>query len=244
MAVFIVGIYLLLRSSKETVIPKEIENEVTQLTLVVDKSLVTDINYTIPTKYTTFDVFYPQFKNASSLFNEKIEDLVMGEIANHSKISEENWKGRYNTRAPGEKISEFPPNDEKYSLSISWVPIQLNKNFISGLLVFSGYVGGAHGYENVISLNYNVKNQKKITLADLFPDDPQYLKTISEFARKDLRLQFGKNVEEDMLLAGTTPEQINFNVFTFTDDKITFYFNQYQVAPYAMGQSSVSMPRN
>ncbi|OGI90415.1 hypothetical protein A2911_01600 [Candidatus Nomurabacteria bacterium RIFCSPLOWO2_01_FULL_40_15] len=175
---------------------------------------------------------YPQFKNVPNEFNKKIEETVLG---------------YFSAQVPGDDYTESPPEEysprEKYEFNSSWTPVQVNESFISFLLRFGGYTGGAHGYSSLTSFNYDVKNQKEIALRDLFPSDPNYLKTISGYARKDLRLQFGKNVEEDMLLAGTELDEINFSVFTFTGDEITFYFNQYQVAPYSMGQFTVTMPR-
>lgn len=238
--------------SKE--IPKEVEVE--KPTSLIDKSLVEEKTIQESTEYATFDVSYPEFKNVSSSFNKKIEDLVMEEIDNHKEISEENWKARYETKLPGDKISEFPTKAEKYQLSISWKGVQVNENFVSIIIVFNGYTGGAHGYENIISFNYDVLNKKEITLSSLFSSDPNYLKTISEFSRNDLEKQFRKRLnvktKEDeanfkdsvvpMILEGTMPEEANFSIFTFVPDAVTFYFAQYQVAPYAMGGSSVTMP--
>ena len=224
---------------KEQEKPAEAEKPVAKL---VDQSLV-EIRHseelTKDADYATFTISYPKFKNASSQFNDKIEEMVKNTILDLSK----------NKGIPGAK--------EKYQLDVSFEPVQANNNFISSTLSFAGDSGGAHGYKYSVSFNYDVKKQKEIKLADLFPKDPGYLKTISEFSRRDLTAQFHKKLNiktktdeqnfadsvAPMLESGTTPEEVNFSVFTFTPDKITFYFNEYQVAPYAMGESRVTMPR-
>lgn len=224
---------------------------------VVDKSLYEEKSYTEPTRYATFKVFYPQFKNASAKFNEEIEDLVVRKIESHKKDSENILGERYENQLPGEDTTEFPTEEEKFSFDVSWKPTQVNDKFISFILIVSGYTGGAHGYENLASFNYDVVNKKEITLADLFLGDQDYLKTISEFSRKDLQAQFHKSLnvktKEDevnfkdsimpMLLNGTMPAPENFSIFTFTTNSITFYFAQYQVGPYTMGEPKVTIPR-
>jgi len=255
--VVIGGFYLIARNhTKEVpndlVAPKEFVDSP-----LVDMSLVEEKTYIKSTQYAVFDVKYPQFKNASMEFNERIGNLVDKGIENHTVDSKENWKARYETKQPGDDITEFPTEDQKFQFNMTWKPVQLNKDFISILVSFGGYTGGAHGYQNMVSYNYDVVGKKDLTLADLFPNDPNYLKTVSEFSRKDLLIQFRKNLEiktkqdeaealtpiMDMLIDGTLPVAENFRVFTFTGDAITLYFTQYQVAPYAMGEFTVVMPR-
>ncbi|MEO5635083.1 MAG: DUF3298 domain-containing protein [Candidatus Paceibacterota bacterium] len=224
---------------------------------IIDKSLVEEKKFNELNTYATFNVTYPQFKNVSTDFNQKIADIVNAGIENHKKDSGDNWKARYDTKLPGEKISQYPPAADKYPFSVSWEPAQLNSSYISFILIISGFSGGAHGYQNIVSFNYDVKNQKEMTLSDLYPNDPNYLKTVSAIAYKDLYAQFHtrlniktkadeqnfKDSVVPMLTAGVVPTAENFSVFTFTPKTITLYFSEYQVAPYAMGQSKVIITR-
>ena len=258
---FIAGGYFLVKSrlkekvAEENTVPNtETEGEAPKL---IDRSLITERIYKEPDTYAVFDIVYPQFKNAGAEFNKKIEDLVMEGVAFHKEVSADNWQSRFDTKQPGEKIGEFPKASEKYSLSISWKPTQVNNDYVSILLIANGYTGGAHGYKSMISFNYNVADKEEVTLAELFPSDSKYLETISEFSREDLEAQFrkvlGVKTKEDeknlkdsiipMLLLGTEPDEINFSTFTFTKDSATFYFAEYQVAPYAMGTFKITMPR-
>lgn len=239
------GIYLFTKnkSSYQVEDKEEKSSEEERITLLVNPALSENKTYREPTTYATFDVAYPQFEDASDEFNQKIEDLVMEGVVNHARDAEDNWKARFETKSPGEKISEFPEEKEKLQFYVSWTPVQVNKNFVSILLRLGGYTGGAHGYQNIASFNYDIIGEKEITLSDLFSSDPNYLKTVSEFARKDLHRQFKGGANEEMLLAGTESKIENFSVFTFLPDAITFYFAEYQVAPYAMGGSEVTMPK-
>jgi len=250
----IVGGYFLLRDKgvEETKVPDG-ERTGEKVEALVDESLVEEETYTEPDQYATFNVAYPQFKNVGAEFNSQIRNAVIDAIADHKRSSADSWQGRYKTQLPGEKISEFPAEEEKYSLNISWDPIQVNKQFISFTLFLEAYTGGAHGYITITSFNYGVIKKEEVRLTDLFPNDKNYLKTVSDFARKDLLNQFRKQLEiknkadeEDimpLLLSGTAPDLENFSIFTFTPEQITFYFTEYQVAPYAMGSFTVSMLR-
>lgn len=253
-AIFAGVIYSLVRSNQEPKVELPIDTEDNKPFVLVDISLVEEKTYKKVTQYAVFDVVYPQFKNAPTEFNERIENLVDKGIENHIVDSAENWRARYDTREPGDDIAEFPTDDQKFQFSMSWKPIQLNENFISVLVTFGGYTGGAHGYQNMVSYNYDVTGKKDMTLGHLFPSNANYLKTVSDFSRKDLTAQFRDRLEidsksdidsgiMDMLTAGTEPTTENFSVFTFTGESITLYFTQYQVAPYAMGEFTVKMPR-
>lgn len=254
----VVGGYFLLHSSSKTATTNQSNTPaVTKIDLVINNSLAIEKTYTTPDKYTVFKVTYPQFKNTSAEFNKKITDQVNAGIAQQQKDSADNWKARFDTQSKGENIPQYPKEADKFYFDVSWKPTQENNQFISIILTVSAFEGGAHGYETLTSYNYDVLNKKEVTLVDLFPNDPSYLTTISNFSRKDLMIQFRQRLEvktktdeqnfQDtvvpMLTDGTTPIADNFNVFTFTPDAVTIYFNQYQVAPYSMGESSVIMPR-
>jgi hypothetical protein len=253
-----VGGYLLIRgNAKPETSIKETTKQVATPPVIIDKSLVKEIIYETPDNYTNFKVIYPEFKNTPDTFNQIIADLVNTSIDEHKKDAGGNWQARYETQSKGENIPQYPKEDDKFYFNVSWKPTQENNNYISFLLTISAYSGGAHGYEMLTSFNYDVKNEREIKLADLFPNDANYLKTISDLTRKDLTAQFKKrlniktkadeaNFKDSvlpMMMDGTSPKEDNFSVFTFTSDKVIIYFNQYQVAPYSMGQSMVILPR-
>jgi hypothetical protein len=256
--VVVAGIYLIVRGDR-TKTPDESTGEEGNVVSqpLVDKSLVEEKSYKTSETYTTFDITYPQFKNADASFNKNIANLVTEAVASHRKDSEDNWKARYATRSTTDKITEFPSEGEKFSLAVAWNVDQVNDKYISFLLVTEGFSGGAHGYRALTSFNYDVVHKKAVILKDLFPGDASYLKTVSDFARKDLEAQFRKNLNiktaDDeknfkgsilpMMREGTEPSVDNFSVFTFTPSDVSIYFTEYQVAPYAMGESTVVIPR-
>ena len=201
--------------------------------------------------YVTINAKYPYFPQASAEFNMQVETVVKKVIAEHKESAEDNWKARYETRVPGDEITEKPASDEdKWPLVADFTVSQSNANYISYVLEYSGYSGGAHGYASKVSFAYDVKNSKILTLKDLFSNNPDYLKTVSEASRADLKKQYVvMNDGEDtsslisMIEDGTQPKEENFSVFTFTSTTITLYFGQYQVGPYVLGMPEVQLTR-
>jgi len=107
---FFIGIYQLYQYSRPKAGGEAVKEEASKDTTpkLVDESLIEEETYKTPTAYTTFNVTYPQFKNVSKDFNQKIQDVVLEGVYAHKKDSEANWQARYDTRIAGDKITEFP----------------------------------------------------------------------------------------------------------------------------------------
>lgn len=212
--------------------------------------------------YVKFEVKYPSFKKADATFNASIENLIKKQIDEHMVLSGDNWQVRYDTQVEGDNIPITPNREEdKFSFFSDFEIVQSNSMYISFVLKYGGFSGGAHGYENIVSYNYDVKNQKSIELKELFPNDQEYLKTISTESRAYLIKKYTtiseterKNSDPealkesiksmtDMIESGTEPSVENFSVFTFSPDKIKIYFAQYQVGPYVIGMPEVEIDR-
>lgn len=225
---------------------------------LIDMSLVEEKTLTAKTKYGTVTGVYPYFRNAVPSFNDHIKNSITIAQAEFENSAKENWQSRMDTAMPGEKISQFPDEgDFAFMTKVNYV--QVNENYISFTIIVAGYSGGAHGYESIISFNYDVKNSKELTMADIFPNDPNYLKTVAQYSRKDLRDQFLNKIKradfendgdykmtldgiDSMLIPGTEPTVENFSVFTIEPGFINIYFTQYQVAAYVYGSQMVKMP--
>ena len=103
------------------------------------------------------------------------------------------------------------------------------------------YTGGAHGNRYLLIQNYDLQTGDAVSEQDLFIDDYyESLKTLLLEAliaqtdeaetRKDLR-RLGYSV------ADVVPNE-NFYV---TDEGITYVYNPYEIAPYAMGCIQISL---
>lgn len=196
-------------------------------------------------KLYTINAEYPQFAGTPAAFNSEIADFVNGQITDFKKASVENWQARQDTMPAGEPKQEFP--DQPFYFDSNWESEQLNQNYVSFVVRFSEYVGGANENQNLRTFNYDFANKREIALADIFPNVPDYLQKISDIVRSSLSSQLDAasngHVATDILNQGTEPTEENFSNFVFNNNVVTFYFPKYQVAPGVFGEQYVPVLR-
>jgi phage tail tube protein FII len=194
------------------------------------------------------EIVYPYIVELDN-FNQLVENIINKQLADFKTVSIENDNA----------VKEIDPiNYEKYPrsyyLSISYEKGQIDKNIASVVLNVENFTGGAHGAHYPISINYDVKNQKEIKLADLFLDQDNYLQKISDYCITDLTKQMEERLGQEYMDSqwikeGAGPKEENYSVFLINppsgsgQSDLTFYFPEYQVAAYAVGSFTVTMPR-
>jgi len=235
-----------------------------KIELKEEESLVVEGSYqtkklTIDDPYINFDVKYPYFKDADIYFNLSIEDFLKEQMENDRLIAKDNWQTRYNLQTAEDNIPEQPNPEEKFYFYSDFSIIQSNSSYISFILSYGAFTGGAHGYEVKKSYNYDLKNNRPVTLADVYEDDEDYLNKLSQVSRQILKGEYAVISDEDRANSdpeaiedyleninssidrGTEPTKENFKIFTFTPSGIKIYFAQYQVGPYVMGMPEVEI---
>lgn len=207
---------------------------------------VVDQKITDNTKPFKIDITYPQISGQDN-FNKKVKDIIDQKIAEFKSNSLENDAAV--KKADPVSYAKYP---REYDLNINYKKGQIDENVASVVLEMYAFEGGAHGGTVFTPINWDVKNQKEIKLADLFPNDPNYLKTVSDFCIKDLGNQISTRMEDNgqfvkenqqWINDGAGPKADNYSTFLINKDSIVFYFAEYQVAPYAAGDFQVTYPR-
>jgi hypothetical protein len=132
-------------------------------------------------------------------------------------------------------IVSNPENTIEPELTISCEIAHENETTIAIDCVSYEYNGGAHGTTSTFTLNYYKQGEKLITLGNLFAKQKNYLTALSKKSIAQFSTKFDdkKRVNE-----GLSAHLENFNDFTITSkngkiDTLTFYFDQYQIAPYS-----------
>lgn len=98
-------------------------------------------------------------------------------------------------------------------------------------LTLSNYIyfyHAAHGMTYISSLNFDLKKKEKIQLKDLFKQNSNYLEKISSIISEQIK-ERKIPVFEDF--KGISEEQD----FYLADKTIVFFFQLYEIAPYAFG---------
>jgi hypothetical protein len=126
----------------------------------------------------------------------------------------------------------------KYTLDGSFTTILGGPDIISISLSISTYTGGAHGSHVIYGLNFD-KTGKALTLDDALSMTRLTLAQLSDQLTQQLKTKLGRDF---LFPDGVSADPKNFDTFLISADKITFVFQEYQVAPYVAGIQQLSVP--
>lgn len=107
---------------------------------------------------------------------------------------------------------------------------------------YNEYTGGAHGIYMTTYLNLDLNTLTPIRLDDLFADN--YQEALTDLLWNQLMMENqAKSIQEleDMGYT-TTGELTPTENFFLTSEGITFHYNVYEIAPYAMGAIQITIP--
>ena len=115
------------------------------------------------------------------------------------------------------------------------------KIFSYGFTRYS-YMGGAHGLNTGSYYNFDLKTARLITEQDLFVDD--YEEALIEL----FKIRIVEDSETLQTLDDLKKSDYEIDLikpngnFYISDEAITYVFNPYEIAPYYMGQTEISIP--
>jgi hypothetical protein len=191
-------------------------------------------------KHYTIDAEYPQIEGDARFdnFNREARNLITKDVAafRTSETSDETDAG-----------SETPAETLDSTLDIGYEIRYATDDLISVEFTEGSYErGAAHGNSGTTVVNYDVKNGKKLALADLFNPKSNFLSLISEYCLKDLRERSKKDkdamFDEEMMKSGASARADNYRAWAITKKGLWITFDPYAVAPYAAGPQHVLVP--
>ncbi len=106
------------------------------------------------------------------------------------------------------------------------------------------YMGGAHGLETRNYYNFNLTTGKLITEKDLYIDN--YKDALSQLIKKRIveessEIKTLTDLEESIYWTDSIKPNGNFYI---TDESINYVFNPYEIAPYAFGETEITLTFN
>jgi len=185
-------------------------------------------------------IVYPLFQDQAA--NKFLEDRVIG-ISGKQGI-DKNYKeltagfikefDTYIAANKGAQESWFQKVDMKVKANYP--------NYLSVLMTYSDYKGGAHPNTLFTYLNYNPKTYQTITLDSIITADGMpKLRAIGEnIFRRNENLAPNASLSEGYFFAEGTfslPE-----TFTLTKEGISFLYNPYEIKAYAAGTTELIIP--
>ena len=190
-------------------------------------------------KLYTVDAEYPQIDGDPRFdgFNREARSVMMKDISAFKSAE---------TPQEGDETSSIPAETQNSTLDARYNFRYATNDLISMEFIESAYSrGAAHGNHLTQVLNYDLKNNKKLALADLFNPKSKYLNIISDYCIKELKNR-GKNEDSmiftDQLETGAGPHADNYQAWAITKKGLWITFDPYQVAAYAAGPQYVLVP--
>lgn len=105
----------------------------------------------------------------------------------------------------------------------------------------SGYEGGAHGYYVQRYDNYNTTTHTKFTLDELFLSD--YNQTLHRVAKAHYKALVGLTPNQPLTDDGWFQDKfVLAENFAITSRGLHFFYNQYEIKPYAAGPTEFMLP--
>ena len=117
-----------------------------------------------------------------------------------------------------------------------------SKGTVVYLATIDYYEGGAHGVNQLITMNFEEKTGRQLTLSDIFATGyEQPLKSVLLKALKEKTgcTTLGALKEKGYLYSMDIFPSENF---ILSEETITFIYNPYEIAPYAMGSTELIIP--
>ena len=190
-------------------------------------------------KYYTIDAQYPQIEADARFakFNQEARGLITKDVAAF-KTAETAQENDLGTELPAEAQDSTLSNGYDFRLATD--------DLISVAFAESTYSrGAAHPNSLTTVLNYDVKNGKRLMLADLFKPKANYLNVIASYCMKQLT-ERAKNDDDmlshDSIETGASARAENYNAWAITKKGLWITFDPYQVAAYAAGPQHVLVP--
>lgn len=190
-----------------------------------------DLNY----EGTSIRFHYPKLQNHSAAIkiNQFIKEKLLGNMP--EKINQFILKVRENLEVGG-MIDGFESSNIAYIL--------YNENHLFALKYQTAVnMGEPHGTYTSNFYNFNLKNGELLNLEDVL--NKGFEAELTKIAEQSLRQSYGVKPEQSLSEFGFTLPQGKFYLsknFYLNKDGIGFFYNHYEIAPYAVGTQDIFIP--
>lgn len=182
---------------------------------------------------------YPKFEDYS-LLNKVVKNSVENYFNSFNKYAKSDWEELNKVRAIDNIVT--PPFDYNVSFEVSET-----KKYISVLLRTYINNGGAHGSTTLISYNFDKAENRLVNIVEAtglsYKDLSKYCNAmIKSRLIKTNSLGSSEKEIEEWVNEGTFPTPDNYEIFMMYDNYVKVFFEEYSVAPYALGEQTVDVP--
>lgn len=179
-------------------------------------------------------------ETAREVINGEIKEFLLQPIFEHEKFSSLQEIMNDFISAYQKFIKEFPSSPQSWSVERTVSVVYQSPKVLSLELNENQYTGGAHPNAVRIFFNLNTASGKLIKLSDILA--PNYEAQLNAIAERKFRELKGLKSDESLSDAGFDFKDNQFSLnenFLIGKAGITFYYNSYEIAPYAMGPTEL-----
>ena len=228
----------------------------------VEKSPITTDTIRIHEKYTfaydkenapklTIDIALPRFNLGNTQANAKLDStLVWGlffygtptlqDACNFYVAAKKELFDILRNEYHNLKESEIPPGMMNCYCDVKGRTVEGYKGYISYIMTCEEYYGGAHPTTFNTIACFDPATGTEITLNDIFTEG--YEEPLLEMLTRKLMEDEGVSTVEGLQEKGYFGEEMFItNNFILGADSLTFLYNRYEIAPYAMGDIFISL---
>ena len=142
-----------------------------------------------------------------------------------------------------EFLSSIEPTVAKKSTYDLSYDIKFYKNIASLHYILYVDSGGAHSIRYDKVFYYDLINNKELFLEDLITHKEEFLKELSKLAESLLNNKQELLYDDaNMVKAGLTPTNKNFQLLILAEDNLQIVFPPYQVGPWSSGAITLKIP--
>lgn len=183
----------------------------------------------------SYSIKYPQFESASFV-------RILRNINNFYAIRARDYAARCERRFYRIAVEQYEQSLKqrfpmrKFEMEQIF-SVTYNKNCALSLYIDQyEYTGGAHGATDRRSDTWDLNRNMRMELPRLFP----YVQNVKEYILQDINSQIEEQMQSHTGMyfdeyRKEAEETFNRNGFYVADDGVVFYFQQYDIAPYASG---------
>ena len=227
---------------------------------VVDKAAVESVKYVNKSIYEKdpdckaspeycpeVKISFPEITGVPATLNKDLLNKEIQKSILESSLDPEGKTGEV-TKACKKFIEDFTDFKKEmqeevaaWSVGIDIKIINNDANYLSLRIDENAYLGGAHLNHYTSFLNYDVITGKVVTLDKLIKDTGRLKELAEQKFRETKNLSPEKNLSE----AGYFFDNGEFTLtenFGISQGKLLLYYNNYEIAPYALGPTLLELP--
>lgn len=129
-----------------------------------------------------------------------------------------------------------------FFFQIDYTPYRHSEAVRSILFTISEYTGGAHPNTFYRTFSFDLAGNRILAVTDLFQPGVDAWAVITPMVEASLTEQQGDYADASWIDGGTGSNPDNYADFALDADNLYFFFSPYQVAPYAAGAFTVTLP--